>query len=130
MFDFKTMATLASAVTGMLCLVLLILPALIFWLFGIEGGADAAFMSRRAGCLFLGIAVLLWCFRGAPLGDAQKGVCLAVSAMMSALAVLGLVEFLRGAAGYGIWLAIFAEVGFSTAFGLLWWRQKDHGNKA
>jgi len=128
--DFKALATIASCVTAALFLVLAGIPELIFWLFGIEGGISATFMARRAGCLFLGISVLLWCAAHDTFGSVQKGICGGVAIMMAALAILGTIEFLVGTAGVGIWMAIFVEVAFSFGFARLIWVQGVADDKA
>lgn len=108
LFQFESAVRLPAILFGALAVTLMLVPGLIYWVFGMEGGAAANIMSRRAACLFVGLAVICWL--AAKWSQVDRVVSAGVAASMGALAVLGLVEYLRGAVGVGIWLAIVVEV--------------------
>jgi len=65
--------------------------------------------------LFLGIFVICWSSRKSPVNESRQAITLGVAVSMFALVVLGGIEFSRGLAGKGIWLAMLTE----TAIGLV-----------
>ena len=105
---------LTAAFFGLLSVTLLVAPGLIWWTFGMEGGADAAVMGRRAAMLFAGLAVICAVSRH----EGGRAVPLGIAAAMGGLAVLGLAEWARGAVGPGIAVAVAVEL----ALVLLWLR--------
>lgn len=67
-------------------------------------------IARRNGVLFLGFAVLASAHREEPEPGVRRRFLLVIGVTMAAMAVLGLVEILRGTIGPGIWLAIAVEM--------------------
>lgn len=76
-------------------------------------------MSHRAAMLFAGFSYLGWQARLLPSSDATRAIFMSFAVSMGGLAVLGVVEFLRGAVGVGIALAIVAELFFVLTFSRL-----------
>lgn len=108
LFRFESAVRLPAILFGALAVTLMLVPGLIYWLFGMDGGTAANIMSRRAACLFVGLGLICW--MAATWSQMDRVISAGVAASMGALAVLGLVEYLRGAVGAGIWLAIVVEL--------------------
>lgn len=111
---------LISVFAGALCLVLsvnlLLAPNFIYWIFGIVGNENADLMSRRASMLFLGLAFITFQSRNAAASELRKILCMGLGIMMAGLAAMGIFEYMRGAVGLGIWLAILTEITFSVGY--------------
>ena len=73
-------------------------------------------MARRAAMLFLGVAVVTFLSRETPPSQLRANLCLGLAIMMAGLAAVGVFEFIRGAVGLGIWLAIVTEISFALAY--------------
>lgn len=110
------MATLCMS----LFLTLMVVPGVVYWLFDIPTSDTADFMSRRAAILFLGLAIVISLSRNEANTNLRRSVSLGAAVLMGSLAILGGVEFFRGAAGAGIWLAILTETFFSAAYFYHW----------
>lgn len=119
--SFHQLCTLTAAIWAMLALTLLVWPAVIHWLFAIDSVASTDIMSRRAGVLFAGFATIVWMARTAPDSPLRRSICFGFSVAMGGMACLGLIEFMRGAVGIGVWLAIIVEVAFAAIY-LQFWR--------
>ena len=119
--SYEVLNKLAFVITAALCLVLLFIPGLIYWLFGIEGGASADLIARRTAMLFAGLSILALITSETESDEVRQVVSLSFAVAMAGLAVLGLVELLRGAAGIGILLAVAVEV-FFTFYYVRFWR--------
>ena len=122
--SFKTLSVVTSVIAFALFVVLLTIPELLFYLFAVDGNSEAFFFGRRAAMLFLGFAALTWAGRNAPRSEARQAICLALAVAMIAMAVLGVVEFLRGFVGPGIALAILTETVIASLFFTVWWRDR------
>jgi len=107
--DFRTLSILSTALAAALFLTLLFMPELVFWLFQIPDSESAAFLSRRAAVLFLGYGVLMWLVRNAENSSVRRAICMGWGTAMTALAVLGTIEFIRGFVGPGIFSAVAIE---------------------
>lgn len=124
MITFKPLSTVTASIAFCLFLSLLLIPEMIFQLFQIQEHPSAFFIGRRAAMLFLGIAIFSWVSRNAPHSDARQGMCLGLAISMLALAILGLVEYVRDFAGVGIMLAIVTEVLLAAAYFNVWFCNK------
>lgn len=103
----------------MLCLVLLFVPGLIFWLFAMPHDVAGVLIARRAAMLFAGLGYLAWSARLLAPSPASGAIFRSFSIAMAGLALLGCFEFLRGNVGVGIGLAVAAEVFFAAMFARL-----------
>ncbi len=117
---FELLCRFSFAIFAALALTLLVAPGVIHWLFAIDSGAAADIMSRRAAMLFAGLAVLMFLGGSTTSLEVQHLVSAVAVVTMVGLAVLGLVEWLRGAVGIGIWLAIGVEVFFAWFYFRYW----------
>ncbi len=114
--DFRNLSILSTALAAALFLTLLFVPGLVFWLFQIATSESATFLSRRAAVLFLGFAILMWLIRNAENSPARRAICIGWGTTMTALAILGTLEFLRGFVGVGIFSAVFIEAFIGVSY--------------
>ncbi len=119
---FELLSRFTFAIFAALALTLLVAPGVIHWLFAIDSGAAADIMSRRAAMLFAGLAVLTFLGGGSTSLEVQHLVSAVIVVAMAGLLVLGFVEWLRGAVGPGIWLALIVE-GFFVWFYFRYWQE-------
>ena len=112
---YQTVALICSIIFTALCLTLLFLPGLIYWLFDLAESPAATVLAKRAGILFLGLSALLFLTRQDAANPTRHSVQSAVALMLGAMAVLGGLEWLRGTVGNGIWVAIVVEVVLALA---------------
>lgn len=117
---FELLNRLAFAILIALCLTLLLAPGVVHWLFAIDSGAGADIMSRRAAMLFAGLATMALLAGGSTSLEVQHIVSAAFAVTMAGLLVLGLFEWLRGAVGVGIWLALIVEGFFAYHYFRYW----------
>ncbi len=125
---FEKISTATAFVASALCVILLVAPEFIHFLFSVEGNGAAYFFGRRAGLLFLGLAVLCWVGRKAVHSPSRQAICLGLAVSMIALALLGMGEYLRGYAGPGIGLAIVTETIIGASFLKVWSFHKNIKN--
>ncbi|MEP1554029.1 MAG: hypothetical protein ABJJ44_19390 [Paraglaciecola sp.] len=125
MIKFKVTSTITAVIAFTLCLVLILIPEVLFMLFHIDENSSAIFMARRAAMLFLGISVFSWFGRNAKHSESRQAICLSLSISMFALAFLGSAEYLRGYAGIGILLAVITEATLAYMYFKIWFRCKN-----
>jgi len=125
MFNFKQISIFTAALTFILFLLLLTTPTIVFSLLGVPEHEAAFFIARRTAMLFLGISLLSWLGRHAEHSVLRQAVCMGLSVSMFCLAVLGGIEFFRGYANAGIWLAIIIEITLGIAYLSVWSKHKQ-----
>lgn len=109
---FETISRLAFALTLVLGLTLIFVPSLYLMLFQIPVEPAALTIGRRAGVLFLGLATLTFMTKDSETSEVRLVVSATAVVVMGAFILLGLIEFVRGTVGLGIWLAIAVELFF------------------
>lgn len=114
--SYPLVSKLASALCFTLFVCLLLAPALIYWIFGLEGNEVSDLIARRAAMMFMGLSAMIFLSRNAEPSQLRQNLCLGLAIMMAALAVIGIFEFARGVVGVGIWLAITTEIAFAMAY--------------
>lgn len=112
----RPMCLLAAFVFSALSVVLLLVPQVIFWLFGMETDTSGVIISRRAAMLFAGLAFLAWTVRNAPQSAATQAIFYSFAITLAGLAALGCIEFMNGNVGPGIALAVVTETIFAFGF--------------
>ncbi|ESQ77570.1 hypothetical protein [Asticcacaulis sp. AC402] len=122
--SFRSVSSATALLFTILCATLVFFPQPIYWLFGLDPHALGDFMARRAGVLFLGLALIVWLTRETGDPAVQKAICLALAVMMLGLAAMGTFEFARGYAEPGIWLAIVGEITIGAAYVHVWRRTR------
>lgn len=118
--SFKALNLITTGISVILSLLLLFFPQVIFLLFGVPGNESAYFISRRASMFFFGYAIICFFSRNAMPSESRRAIASGVGASMLGFAVLGTLEFLRGFAGPGIFLAVSAEIFLAVGYFLVW----------
>ncbi|MEP5153026.1 hypothetical protein [Planktotalea sp.] len=116
LFSQKSICTLAAAICAALCLTLMFIPGLIFWLFQMAHDVGGVLISRRAAMLFAGLSILAWLARDLAPSEGTRAIFISFAVAMGGLALLGVYEYIQGNVGIGIALAIAAEAFFVGAF--------------
>ncbi|SMR72890.1 hypothetical protein SAMN04488030_1635 [Aliiroseovarius halocynthiae] len=114
--SFKTTMIATTTLCGALSIVLMVTPALIYFLFEVTPHESGTFFARRAAVMFFGVATTAFLARGISELAAQHAIALGLGVMMLGLAILGLFEMARGMAGPGILIAVVTEIAFAAAF--------------
>nr|WP_295885176.1 hypothetical protein [uncultured Devosia sp.] len=109
LLSYRAASLVTAALFTVLFAVLMISPAVMFWLFGIEANAAAEFVGRRTAILFIGLAVVVFLGRDEPDSALRRAVATGVFTVVAGFAGLGLIELFRGAAGMGILVAVAGE---------------------
>ncbi len=125
MSQYKVVSISTAFIAMTLCIVLLLAPQIIFGLFSIQEDSSAFFIGRRAAMLFLGISVFSWVGRNAVHSESRQAICLGLAISMFTLVLLGVVEYLRGYAGMGIFLAVVTEFVLAVLYFKIWLRYKN-----
>ena len=124
MSGFRTLISISAALALTLSVLLLVVPGPIFALFSVTTDASGDFVARRAAALFLGVAVTSFLARDLAPSPGRSAIAAGVAVMMLALALLGTVEFVRGYAGPGIFLAVIAEAALGGSLLMVWMRDR------
>lgn len=114
---FKTMAVVTALIGLVLGIGYLFFGALVVGRWQLETTADVLLMSRRIGCLYLGISVMLCLARSAPASVARTAIAAGMAVGLTLLAVSGIHAFAAGHAGRGILISGALEL--LLALGLL-----------
>ncbi|MHA3915798.1 hypothetical protein [Halovulum sp. GXIMD14793] len=123
--SFRLIASVAGFLYLVLSAVLILFPEVIYWLLGQEGNGLGDFLAKRAGVLFIGFSVFCLASRKTESPEVIGIVTLSIGTAMSAIAGLGLYEFINGNAGAGIMIAIVIEVIIATLFLRLWFGHRS-----
>jgi hypothetical protein len=118
--SFQKLSSMVAIIFLILCVTLVVAPSIIYWLFGLEENTTGDFLAKRAGMLFLGLAVMCLLARRSQNIEVLQIVASTVGVAMGTMAMLGIFEFARGTSGAGIWVAIVAELLIVIAFFRVW----------
>ncbi len=124
MVDFRSLSKITSGISIALFFFLLIFPEPIFYLFNVAGNDSAYSISRRAAMLFLGFGVISWLSRNAQPSATRQAISLGIAISMFGLTILGILEFLRGYAGSGIFMAASTELFLAVCYFSIWLTDK------
>lgn len=116
--SFRILAVVTAVVTFALGLGYLFAGTLVVGRWQVEPTAGVLLLGRRMGALYLGLSVMYFLARSAPLSAARTALSAGASVVLSLLALLGIYEFTAGHAGPGI----LASVGIESllAVGFVW----------
>lgn len=120
--SYKQASSSVALLFLVLFIVLIFWPDIVYWLFQVEGNETADFLAKRAGMLFLGLSILCFHSRNTVSGEVVDLVALCVGLAMATMALLGVIELMRGNAGWGILVAVFIEVSIAALFYRLWFK--------
>lgn len=100
--DFKTLAVITAVLLLVLGLGYLAAGTLLVGRWGIEPTVSVLLLGRRIGALYLGLSVMFFLARRAPVSVARTALSAGAVLMCALLALLGVAEFAAGHAGPAI----------------------------
>jgi hypothetical protein len=115
---FRTLAVITAFVSLVLGVGYLFVGALVVGRWQIEPTDSVLLLGRRMGALYLGLSVIFYLARSAPLSVVRTALCAGVAVTCSLLAILGVYEFSAGRAGSGIFVSVLVEA--LLALGYIW----------
>jgi hypothetical protein len=113
---FKTTALTTSVICFCLAGVWAFGSAILLNLWGVDYAASAELVGRRGAALFLGVGVMLLLARDAEPSQARTSLTVGLIVACTALALLGVLEFVLGNVGFGILSAVIVELMIALAF--------------
>ena len=88
------------------------------------------FVARRASVLLLSLSALSFFARNAASSMARQALSLAMLVATGPMAILGIVEFARGATTAGIFKAVAIETACAVCYWIIWWRGRSESPRA
>ena len=113
---FKTTALITSVICFCLAGVWAFGSAILLNLWGFDYAASAELVGRRGAALFLGVGLMLLLARDAEQSQARTSLTVGLIVACTTLALLGVLEFALGNAGFGILSAVIVELMIVLAF--------------
>jgi hypothetical protein len=124
MIAYRTLSVITASLCLTLAIFLLLVPELIFLIFGVVGNESAYFISRRASMFFVGYTAIAFLSRKEPPSTSRQSISFGIGTSMLGFVALGLFELLRGFAGPGILLPMIAELSLALSYFSIWSRDK------
>jgi hypothetical protein len=115
---FKTVASATAIVVFVLGLGYFFFGAFIVGRWDVQPTTGVLLLARRIGCLYLGLAIVYFLARSAPVSTARTALSAGSLTALSLLALSGVYELSVGHAGKGI--LVSAAVEFLLALGYAW----------
>lgn len=116
--SFRTLSVITAIVTLAVGVTYIFVGALVIGRWQIQPTESVLLLGRRMGALYLGLSVIVFLARSAPVSAARTAVCTGAVVVCSLLAILGVYEFSAGRAGAGILASVLVEA--LLALGYLW----------
>ena len=113
----KYLFGIAAAMTALLSIVWLAIPARMLEQWGMRADPAAIYMSRRYGAGFVGYALILWLARAAGPSPARTAILAGGAAVTGVFAIVSLAGVLTGVAGPFAWSAFVIEAALAAGFG-------------
>ncbi len=107
--SFKTLAVITAIVSFALGVAYLVFGALVVGRWQIEPTVGVLLVGRRIGSLYLGLAVMYFLARSAPVSVARTALSAGTAVALSLLALFGIYELAAGHAGPGILASVAIE---------------------
>jgi hypothetical protein len=107
--SFKTVAIITAIVAFVLACAYLFVGTLVVGRWQIQPTESVLLFGRRIGSLYLGLSVMYYLARSAPVSVARTALSAGTAVALSVLALLGVYEFAAGHAGPGILLSVAIE---------------------
>lgn len=107
--SFRTIAVVTAIVALALGVGYLFFGTLVVGRWQIQPTDGVLLLGRRIGCLYLGLAVMYFLGRSAPLSVARTALSAGTAAALSLLALFGVYELTAGHAGSGILASVAIE---------------------
>ena len=111
---YRLVAMGVAATCVALFVFLMLIPAAYPPLYGVDGGAGAAFVGRRFSGFLLGLGVALWIARDLPPGRGRDAVCLGAALAFATTALTGIGDWLSSLAGPTILGAAAVELAIAA----------------
>lgn len=106
---FRTIAVITAIVALALGLGYLFVGAIVVGRWQIQPTESVLLLSRRIGVIYLGLSVMLFLARSAPVSVTRTAISAGAAVLLSLLALLGVYELTVGHAGPGILVSIVIE---------------------
>jgi hypothetical protein len=117
---YKIVSCSSSALFFALSVALMLSPRSVLEGAGLVQTDWTDFVSRRAGVIMLGLAVLGFQARNAPHSATRQSLLIGLGTIFGGLAILGSIEVLRGFAKGGLLPAVALEATFAAFYWALW----------
>ena len=113
--SFRLVAIATAGLFFFLTVVWIAAPDRMFESWGVTASPAGYFMAHRAAATFFALGVLAFGARDLEPSPVRDLIARAIVAAFLAVALVGLVEYARGAAGAGMLTAVAVEVVFAAA---------------
>ncbi len=107
--SFKTLAVTTAIIAFLLGLGYLLFGSIIVGRWQIQPTESVLLLGRRLAALYIGLAVIFFLARSAPVSAVRTSLCIGAAVALSMLALLGICELLLGHVGYGILASVAIE---------------------
>jgi hypothetical protein len=114
--SFKTTAIVTALVAFALGSAYIFIGDLVVGRWHIEPTESVLLLGRRLGALYLGLAVIFFFARTAPVSVARTALSAGTAFALSALALLGIFEYASGRVGPGIFASVAIESLIALAY--------------
>lgn len=99
---FRTVATVTSILLFILGAGYLFAGGFVVGRWDLQATDEVLLVARRIGAIYLGLSVMFFMAKNAPVSAARTAITAGAVAVLSLLVVLGVVEFVAGRVGGGI----------------------------
>lgn len=113
---FRTVATITSILLFILGAGYLFAGAIVVGRWALPATDEVLLVARRIGAIYLGLSVLFFMARSAPVSAARIAISAGATAVLSLLVVLGIYEFVAGHVGAGIFGSAGVELLLAIGF--------------
>ncbi len=113
---FKTLAIITAIVALVLGLAYLFAGAIMISRWQIEPSVGILLLSKRIGCVYLGLSIMYFLSRSAPFSSSRTALSAGSAVALSLLAILGIYERTVGHAGPGILISVILEALIALGF--------------
>jgi hypothetical protein len=114
--SFKTVAIITAIVALVLGVGYLVFGAVIVGRWQVQPTDSVLLLGRRIGCLYLGLSVMYFLARSAPVSVARTALSVGTAVALSLLALFGIYELAMGHAGRGILASAALELLIALAY--------------
>jgi hypothetical protein len=124
--SFKTLAVTTAIIAFLLGLGYLFFGSIIVGRWQIQPTESVLLLGRRLAALYIGLAVIFFLARSAPVSIARTSLSIGAAFALSFLALLGIYEFVLGHVGRGILASVAVEALLATGYiGILLGERKN-----
>jgi hypothetical protein len=113
---FRTVATITSILLFLLGAGYLFAGGVLVGRWNIPATDEVLLVARRIGAIYLGLSVLFFKAKNAPVSAARAAITAGAVAVLSLLVILGVYEFVVGRVGAGIFVSAGIELVLAIGF--------------